>query len=107
MDSASKTLTNCWPTSVSYTHLDVYKRQAETQHAFAGLSNEARTLVPKKALNEIQRLAGEAAENEQIEFARDESHLFFQLGDRLLISRILTGQFPNYEAVLPLSLIHI
>src|ERR1700731_4132263 len=74
---------------------------AETQHAFAGLSNEARTLVHKKALVEIQRLAGEAKEADEIEFARDDSHLFFQLGPRLLISRILTGQFPNYEAVLP------
>jgi len=36
-----------------------------------------------------------------MEFAKDESHLFFQAGHRLLISRILTGQFPNYEAVLP------
>jgi DNA polymerase-3 subunit beta len=36
-----------------------------------------------------------------LEFAKDESHLFFQVGHRLLISRILTGQFPNYEAVLP------
>jgi len=36
-----------------------------------------------------------------MEFAKDESHLFFQVGHRLLISRILTGQFPNYEAVLP------
>ncbi len=27
--------------------------------------------------------------------------LFFQVDHRLLISRILTGQFPNYEAVLP------
>ena len=74
---------------------------AETQHAFAGLSNEARTLVPKKALTEIQRLASEASEEGEIEFARDDSHLFFQLGPRLLISRVLTGQFPNYEAVLP------
>ncbi len=41
------------------------------------------------------------AKNGQIEFARDDSHLFFQVGARLLISRILTGQFPNYEAVLP------
>jgi len=73
---------------------------AETDHKFAGLSNEARTLIPKKAMIEIQRLADDAGENEQIEFARDESHLFFRVGDRTLISRILTGQFPNYEAVL-------
>lgn len=74
---------------------------AETDHTFAGLSNETRTLVPKKAMAEIQRLAGDAGEDGQIEFARDDSHLFFQVGSRLLISRILTGQFPNYEAVLP------
>ncbi len=32
---------------------------------------------------------------------KDESHLFFSVGERVLISRMLTGQFPNYEAVLP------
>jgi DNA polymerase-3 subunit beta len=74
---------------------------AETDHKFTGLSNEARTLVPKKAMIEIQRLADEAGDEGQIEFARDDSHLFFRVGQRLLISRILTGQFPNYEAVLP------
>jgi len=74
---------------------------AEVEHHFEGLSNEARTLVPKKAMTEILRLAGEAGEEAQIEFARDESQLFFQADNRLLISRVLTGQFPNYEAVLP------
>src|SRR5438445_10682525 len=74
---------------------------AETDHSFAGLSNETRPLIPKKAMAEIQRLAGEAGENGEIEFARDDSHLYFQVESRLLISRILTGQFPNYEAVLP------
>jgi DNA polymerase-3 subunit beta len=74
---------------------------AETDHKFAGLSSEARVLVPKKAMVEVQKLADRAGEEEQIEFARDESHLFFRVKDRLLISRILTGQFPNYEAVLP------
>ena len=73
----------------------------EVDHHFEGLSNEARTLVPKKAMTEILRLANEAGDDGQIEFARDESQLFFQVGGRLLISRILTGQFPNYEAVLP------
>jgi DNA polymerase-3 subunit beta len=74
---------------------------AETTHKFAGLSNEARTLVPKKAMIEIQRLAGEVGDEGEVEFARDDSHLFFKVGERLLISRVLTGQFPNYEAVLP------
>lgn len=74
---------------------------AETTHKLVGLSNEARVLVPKKAMLEVQRLAAEAEEDAEIEFARDDSNLFFQLGQRLLISRMLTGQFPPYEAVLP------
>jgi DNA polymerase-3 subunit beta len=74
---------------------------AEATHKFAGLSNEARVLVPKKAMVEVQRLAAEVGEEATVEFARDDSNLFFQFGERLLISRMLTGQFPNYEAVLP------
>ena len=73
----------------------------EIDHKFDGLPGEVRTLVPKKALAEIQRLVGEAGEDAEIEFGQDESHLFFRLGARLLTSRKLTGQFPNYEAVLP------
>jgi DNA polymerase-3 subunit beta len=73
----------------------------EVAHKFQGLPGEVRTLVPKKALGEILRLVGEAGEDAEFEFAQDESHLFFQVGPRLLISRKLTGQFPNYEAVLP------
>jgi DNA polymerase III subunit beta len=74
---------------------------AEVDHKFEGFTNETRVLIPKKAMNEVQRLAAEAGDEEMIEFAQDESHLFFQFGRRLLTSRKLTGQFPNYEAVLP------
>ena len=74
---------------------------AESDHKLEGLTREVRPLVPKKALAEVQRLATEAGEDGEIEFALDDSHLFFRAGERLLISRMLTGQFPNYEAVLP------
>jgi len=73
----------------------------ETDHKFEGFSTETRVLVPKKAMTEIQRLAAESGDDATLEFAQDESHLFFQFGGRLLTSRKLTGQFPNYEAVLP------
>jgi len=73
----------------------------EVDHKLDGLATETRVLVPKKAMNEVQRLAAEAGDNDLVEFAQDESHLFFQFGRRLLTCRKLTGQFPNYEAVLP------
>lgn len=67
---------------------------------FDGVSGEMKTLVPKKAMDELKTLL-DSTEAESIDFAKDESTLFFQLGPRLLTSRQLTGQFPNYEAVLP------
>ena len=67
---------------------------------FEGVSGEMKTLVPKKAMDELKSLL-DSTDAEVIEFAKDESTLFFRIGQRLLTSRQLTGQFPNYEAVLP------
>jgi DNA polymerase III subunit beta len=64
------------------------------------ISGEMKTLVPKKAMSELYSLL-QSTEAEDIEFAKDESTLFFRIGGRLLTSRQLTGQFPNFEAVLP------
>jgi DNA polymerase-3 subunit beta len=68
---------------------------------FEGVSGELKTLIPKKAMDELRSLVDAADDVETIEFAKDESTLFFRIGPRLLTSRQLTGQFPNYEAVLP------
>jgi DNA polymerase-3 subunit beta len=67
---------------------------------FEGVSGEMKTLVPKKAMDELKVLL-DSTDSETIDFAKDESTLFFRIGGRLLTSRQLTGQFPNYEAVLP------
>jgi DNA polymerase III subunit beta len=67
---------------------------------FEGVSGEMKTLVPKKCMDELKSLV-DSTDVETIEFAKDESTLFFRIGPRLLTSRQLTGQFPNYEAVLP------
>ena len=70
---------------------------------FEGVSGEMKTLIPKKAMDELKSLLDSHGESaaETIDFAKDESTLFFCVGPRLLTSRQLTGQFPNYEAVLP------
>jgi DNA polymerase-3 subunit beta len=65
-----------------------------------GISGEKRVLIPRKALQELQQLLGNT-EAEKIEFADDEHTLFFRVGHRTLSTRKLTGQFPNFEAVMP------
>jgi DNA polymerase-3 subunit beta len=65
-----------------------------------GITGEKKTLIPRKALAELQGLLS-STDTETVEFADDEQTLFFRIGGRVLTSRKLTGQFPNYEAVLP------
>lgn len=64
------------------------------------VTGENKTLIPKKAMSELYSLL-QNSEVEVVEFAKDESTLFFRIGERVLTSRQLTGQFPNFEAVLP------
>ncbi len=77
-------------------------RLAHIEHNNSKLpvSGEMKVLVPKKAMAELNTLLN-SADIQVAEFAKDESTLFFRIGGRLLTSRQLTGQFPNYEAVLP------
>jgi len=72
----------------------------EKQVNLPGLAGSYRALLPKKAMNEIQKLASDDA-SKQIEFSGNENHLFFKIDKRLLLSRKLTGNFPDYERVLP------
>jgi DNA polymerase-3 subunit beta len=66
-----------------------------------------RALIPRKAMGEIVKLADEAPPEAKISFAGDDNHLFFQFGNRLLITRKLSGNFPDYERVLPADNNHI
>ena len=63
-------------------------------------SNESiDTLIPRKTLAELTKLT--AGYDGEISLGMDGNHIFFEVGPRLLISRMLYGQFPNYEMVMP------
>ena len=65
-----------------------------------GISGEKRVLIPRKALQELQQLLN-STEAEKVDFADDDHTLFFRVGHRTLSTRKLSGQFPNFEAVMP------
>jgi DNA polymerase III subunit beta len=90
------------PGSVTMVATDGHRlAHIEKSEALDEVNEEIKVLVPKKAMSELVRMISESADTDRIGFTRDDNHLFFDLGKRLLISRMLTGQFPNYEAVLP------
>jgi DNA polymerase-3 subunit beta len=63
------------------------------------LEDEVKSLVPRKTLTEILKLIN--GQDVIVEFSRNDNHLFFSAGNKRIVSRILAGQFPNYELVIP------
>ena len=61
--------------------------------------DEARVILPRKTLLELGRLLADGEGD--IHYERGENHLFFEIGGRLLISRMIDGQFPAFERVIP------
>jgi DNA polymerase III subunit beta len=61
--------------------------------------DEIKAILPKKTLGELARLLSEG--DDDIIYERGENHMFFDVGGRTLISRMIDGQFPAYERVIP------
>jgi DNA polymerase-3 subunit beta len=70
----------------------------EVKHA-TGVEQEIGVILPKKTLLELGKLLAEG--DGDIQFESGENHLFFEVGGRILISRVIDGQFPAYERVIP------
>jgi DNA polymerase-3 subunit beta len=75
------------------------KKEGRAAQATAGIDQEVKAILPKKTLGELARLLAEG--DDDIRYERGENHLFFDVGGRLLISRMIDGQFPAYERVIP------
>ena len=85
-------------------------RLALVSSAREGLSKESETatqedgeknhvILPKKTLWELTRLLADG--DESVVYERGENHLFFDVGDRQLVSRMIDAQFPAYERAIP------
>jgi DNA polymerase-3 subunit beta len=73
----------------------------DTAKVKAKPEDEVRVILPRKTLMELGRLLAEGEGD--IQYERGENHLFFDIGGRLLISRMIDGQFPAFERVIPKS----
>jgi DNA polymerase-3 subunit beta len=87
------------PGSMTLVATDGHRLALVTVPREAEGAEELKVILPKKTLMELSRLLGDA--DEAIRYEQGENHLFFHVGDRLLISRKIDGQFPAYERVIP------
>lgn len=65
--------------------------------------------VPARALQELARIAQSVSEPElepELAVSMGQNQVVFEVGDILLSSRLIDGQFPNYRQLLPESVEH-
>lgn len=75
-------------------------RLAVVRKPFGGdISEEKKIIIPKKAASEVRKLI-ENYEGE-LEISFDKNHITFQMGQIVLISRLIEGSYPNHEQVIP------
>ncbi len=61
-------------------------------------SNEVDVVIPAKCITELQRLLGEEGD---VKLAVGENHVSFEAGGKLLVSKLIEGNYPNYRQVIP------
>jgi DNA polymerase-3 subunit beta len=61
----------------------------------------ATVVIPARALAEVERILGDGDEPAEVVLATARNQVLFRIGDVELVSRLIDGQFPNYQQVLP------
>ncbi len=58
-------------------------------------------IIPKKGVLEIKRIMGDRDGEGEIEIYFNQTHGFFKMGKSLMVIRLIDGEFPEYEQVIP------
>jgi DNA polymerase-3 subunit beta len=58
-------------------------------------------IIPKKGVLEIKKIMGDRDGGEEMRVYFDQTHGFFKMGKSLMVIRLIDGEFPEYEQVIP------
>lgn len=63
------------------------------------IKDEMRLILPKSVLSEISRIVD--SESFKISYKKSDNQLVFGLGDYVLSSRVIEGEFPDFKRIIP------
>ena len=76
-------------------------RLAKKQMTIPPLEKEFSVIVPYKAVNELYRIIQNESNDTTVVFNISDNQVAFKMKEFLLISRVIMGQFPDYNQVIP------
>ena len=82
-------------------------RLARVERSISGetLELENGVIIPRKGLSELKHLADEP-DSDEIELAFEENYGLARKGGVTLVIRLIEGEFPNYQQVIPKEITH-
>ena len=81
-------------------HVGAYHEQASAIPILDAVSDTS-VVVPARALTELMRILGDTDDPVEVVLAQSRNQVLFHLEGIDLVSRLIDGQFPNYQSVLP------
>jgi DNA polymerase-3 subunit beta len=75
--------------------LSLIDRTVEAKH------KEESVIVPKKAMLELRRLLEEDESQDGFRIGFSKNHALFKRGDLVMVSKLIDGNYPNYQQVIP------
>ena len=84
---------------------DSYRLSVKETALASPLSGSLEANVPARALQELTRIA-QQTDGESLAVSVSQNQVVFELGDAVLSSRLIDGQFPNYRQLLPETVEH-
>jgi DNA polymerase-3 subunit beta len=88
---------------------DILRMVATDGHRLSLIDRESQTIrgiekgiiIPKKGVLEIKKIMGDGEGEQEIAIYFDQTHGFFKMGKLLMVIRLIDGEFPEYEQVIP------
>jgi DNA polymerase-3 subunit beta len=88
--------------TVTFAAADNYRIAVKTIPVLDPVS-ETSVVIPARALTELMRILGDTDDPVDVVLAQSRNQVLFHLEGIDLVSRLIDGQFPNYQSVLPKS----
>jgi len=85
--------------SLTVVSVDGYRLAMRKETLSEKFDSEFSFIVPGKTLSEIERICGETDDNVILSIGR--KHMLFKTGNTTLVTRLLDGDFINYDAAIP------
>ena len=90
---------NVADSSLKLVSTDSYRLSWKEVEVQGSVSDWEDCIIPTKTMNEVARMAG--ATDADVELKMQDKQVMFKIGDLVVSSRLIEGQFPNYKQLIP------